>query len=324
MKTDKHTLALIAALGATGVEVFCVYDGLKNATAAQLAAGVAIAILAPLVPAYMEGARRYFAMFVFAFALACVIVASGSRVGGAIDRAAGERAQAARASKMAEESEQDLSELLRDAKAAKKKACPEGREKTKACGEATKRVDVLLGQTLTARTTLTSAPVVAGEGDIARVSAWLGGILSEHQVRLYLPLLWPITMALVGAFFWGVWGDSRTANLPPPVTAEPARARIAHVAEVLPPIAVPAIEPPALPVGDVRVFILACLPKSKGNDATLGAVYARYCRWCDDGKMAALNLKAFGDEIKSISQRYGLRIRTKQGKVYCVDVRLVA
>jgi hypothetical protein len=53
--------------------------------------GVAIAILAPLVPAYIEGARRYFATIVFVFALACVIVASGSCVGGAIDRAQPQR-----------------------------------------------------------------------------------------------------------------------------------------------------------------------------------------------------------------------------------------
>jgi hypothetical protein len=45
------------------------------------------------------------------------------------------------------------------------------------------------------------APVVAGEGDIARVTAWLGGYVTDREVSLYLPLLWPVTMALVGAFF---------------------------------------------------------------------------------------------------------------------------
>jgi hypothetical protein len=62
----------------------------------------------------------------------------------------------------------------------------------------------LLGKMTTARTTLAAAPVVAGEGDVARLAAWLGGYVTDRQVRLYLPLLWPVTMALVGAFFWGV------------------------------------------------------------------------------------------------------------------------
>jgi hypothetical protein len=52
---SKRLLALCAALAATGIEVFCTYDGLRQAPGAQLAAGVGIAILGPLVPAFIEG-----------------------------------------------------------------------------------------------------------------------------------------------------------------------------------------------------------------------------------------------------------------------------
>jgi hypothetical protein len=38
------------------------------------------------------------------------------------------------------------------------------------------------------------------------------------------------------------------------------------------------IEPPAAPVGDVKRFLLACLPRAHGEQVTLSAVYARYCR----------------------------------------------
>jgi hypothetical protein len=96
---------------------------LREATGAQLAAGVEIAILAPLVPAYIEGARRYFATIVFVFALACVIVASASHVGGAIDRAQQQRDQAARASKLAEGSKRELSAMLAEARTAATAAC---------------------------------------------------------------------------------------------------------------------------------------------------------------------------------------------------------
>jgi hypothetical protein len=52
-------------------------------------------------------------------------------------------------------------------------------------------VSELLGKLTNAGTALLSAPIVAGEGDVALVSAWTMGDLSEHQVRLSLPLLWP-------------------------------------------------------------------------------------------------------------------------------------
>ena len=38
----------------------------------------------------------------------------------------------------------------------------------------------------------------------------------------------------------------------------------------------------ARPVGDVKRFLLACLPRAIGEEVSLGAVYARYQRWCDD------------------------------------------
>lgn len=213
---DKHTLALGAALGATGVEVYCVYDGLQNATGAQLAAGVAIAILAPLIPAYFEGARRYFAMVVFALALACVIVVSGSRVGGTIDRAQQAHDQADLAAKLAKQTTKDFETRLAEARTAATTACAAQKTKAQitACTDANNRVDGILGKLTAARTTQGAVPVVSGEGDVARVVAWTGGLLTEHQVSLYLPLLWPVTMALVGAFFWGVWGDGRPKTAP--------------------------------------------------------------------------------------------------------------
>jgi hypothetical protein len=217
-KPDKHTLALAAALGATGVEVYCVYDGLHGATGAQLAMGLAAAILTPVVAAFMEGTRRWFAVVVFAAMLACVIVVSGSRVAGSIDSAEGQREQASRASNVARDTAQEIKGVLDEARLAAKIACADNKARTKACTEAHQRVDTLLGKWTAAGTTLVSAPVVTGEGDVARVSAWLGGYVTDRQVRLYLPLLWPVSMALAGAFFWAAWGDGRSAK-PAPVAA---------------------------------------------------------------------------------------------------------
>ena len=56
-----------------------------------------------------------------------------------------------------------------------------------------------------AGTALLSAPIEVGEGDVAGVSAWTMGYLSEHQVRLYMPLLWHVAIALA-VLLEGSWG----------------------------------------------------------------------------------------------------------------------
>jgi hypothetical protein len=116
--------------------------------------------------------------------------------------------------------------LLEDARTTAKKACADGKERTKGCIEANRRIDDLVGKWSAAGSTLAKAPVVAGEGDVAHVAAWLGGYVTDRQVSLYLPLLWPITMASVGAFVWGVWGDSRPTKVAPviaPATPPPCQ-----------------------------------------------------------------------------------------------------
>ncbi len=314
MTADKHTLAFGAGLGATGVEVFCVYDGLREASAAQMAAGVAIAILAPLVPAYIEGARRYFATIVFVFALVCVIVASGSRVGHSIDAATQERELAARAAKLAEDTERDTKTALADARASEKTACE--RPRSSACTAAKQRADGLLAKLDTARKSLTAAPVVSGEGDVARVAAWTGGWLTEQQVRLYLPLLWPVTMALVGAFFWGVWGDGRPKTVPTVTLAAPAAVEA--------PAEAPSV--PATEHGSVRRFMLACIKRTAGEKVTRGAVYKRYMRWCDEQEPHArpLPIPAFWEQFEPLCTRVEIQLRQRAGKVWCVDIQLAA
>src|SRR5262249_54064392 len=104
-----------------------------------------------------------------------------------------------------------LKELLKEARSAAKIACT---KRGQACTDANKRVDGLVGKWTAAGSTLVSAPVVAGEGDVARISAWTLGYVSQHQGQLYLPLLWPVTIALVSAFFWGVWGAGRRKMSP--------------------------------------------------------------------------------------------------------------
>jgi hypothetical protein len=319
VKADKYTLALLAALGATGVEVFCVYDGLRDATAAQMAAGVGIAILAPIVPAYMEGARRYFAAIVFLFALVCVIVASGSRVGHGIDTAQQDREQATRAAKLAEDTERDTKATLADARTAAKTVCDRG-PRTKSCADATKRVDDLLGKLDNARKTLATAPVVSGDGDVARVAAWTGGYLTEQQVRLYLPLLWPVTMALVGAFFWGVWGDGRPKSAP-------AMGEVAHETKgekndwsVVPPATSTTSSAPNV----VKVLADIVQPADRRKRVEIEEVLRTYTEACKQRGADVATLEAFGAQAKAFADAAGIRVLASNGKVFWCGVKLAS
>jgi hypothetical protein len=78
------------------------------------------------------------------------------------------------------------------------------------------------------------------------------------------------------------------------------------------------------PFGNVKRFLLECLPRAKGQRVTLGAVYARYRRWCDDQTATPLSAHAFAEEFKRISERVALRTKQDGTKIYCLDVKLVA
>ena len=80
------------------------------------------------------------------------------------------------------------------------------------------------------------------------------------------------------------------------------------------------------PRGDVKRFLLACVPRTVGEVVPLSAIYARYRRWCDDQdpKAAPHGATAFAEEFRAICERVALRTRQDGSKVYCLDVRLVA
>lgn len=89
------------------------------------------------------------------------------------------------------------------------------------------------------------------------------------------------------------------------------------------------IEPPKPAGGDaasVGRFMLACLPRAKGEQATWGAIYVRYERWCAEQEpaLSPLDLSSFGELFRATCERVNIRTRKQGTKVYCLDVRLVA
>jgi hypothetical protein len=76
----------------------------------------------------------------------------------------------------------------------------------------------------------------------------------------------------------------------------------------------------------VARFMLACLPRSNGQEVEARVIYARFCRWCSEMQPALTPLEpqAFAAAFKSWCERGNIRVRRDGGKLYCVGVRLVA
>ena len=90
---------------------------------------------------------------------------------------------------------------------------------------------------------------------------------------------------------------------------------------------VPAIAAPARETtGDVRRFMLACLPRATDKEATWGAIFARYQRWCAGQSPPAMahDLNAFSEQFGAACDHAGIRTQKRGSKVYCLGVQLVA
>ena len=73
-------------------------------------------------------------------------------------------------------------------------------------------------------------------------------------------------------------------------------------------------------------FMLACLPRAKGQEVEARTIYARFSRWCDAQvpPLAPLAPSDFAAAFKAWCERGNIRVRRDGGKIYCQDVRLVA
>jgi hypothetical protein len=78
----------------------------------------------------------------------------------------------------------------------------------------------------------------------------------------YLPLLWPVTMALVGAFFWGMWGDGRPKS---PLAGAPETPATPTALAVLADVVAPADRRKRLEIADVFAAYAAA-SKARGAE----------------------------------------------------------
>jgi hypothetical protein len=112
--------------------------------------------------------------------------------------------------------------------------------------------------------------------------------VTDREVSLYLPLLWPVTMALVGAFFWGVWGDSRPTKVTPVIA--PAT-----------PTAPATVPPPSPNVIDVLIDLVQ--PGDGRIRVEIADIHRAYAEACNAGGTDVGRLKSSARRLRLSPKR---------------------
>jgi hypothetical protein len=123
--------------------------------------------------------------------------------------------------------------------------------------------------------------------------------------------------------------EPEVAKVPPDAEATPERRAASRLrCSLQPSIAGVRLKPVARPAekGGVAQFMLACLPRAKGEDVALASIYRRYQRWCDEQApaVAAIDAAAFGEQFRALADKVRLGVEKRGGKVFVRDVKLVA
>jgi hypothetical protein len=164
--------------------------------------------------------------------------------------------------------------------------------------------------------------------------------IKQGDAAAWLYLFYAVVLELgVAGTMFGVELTKPAGREPEPVTAPIAKltelepmasadtAERPTVRTKTPPIiaGIQLIDPPRpKEVGDIRRFILACVPRERGDEFTWGVAYARYQRWCAENAFAPMELGEFFDEFAQVCRRANIRTEQRGSKYYCLDVKLAS
>lgn len=81
---------------------------------------------------------------------------------------------------------------------------------------------------------------------------------------------------------------------------------------------------PAAPSDTVGRFLLARLPKEAGGSVSWGDIYKGYSAYCKAQGLEPLPLSEFGQRLSELCKKARIRTEKRDGKVYCVNVRLAS
>lgn len=98
----------------------------------------------------------------------------------------------------------------------------------------------------------------------------------------------------------------------------PARASLTNIAAPAPTMT------PKPPSSSVAKFLAASLQPDESGTAALNDIFGAYKAWCQAQGVEHLTAKQFIPELQRILRKIGIATKEKDGRVYCLNVRLAA
>lgn len=235
----------VLAIVVAGVEVDAVVAFMmeQHAPVYMLAGSALAAGLMPALPTLaglLRRARSWGAVLVtyaaFVVALILVVTSAVQRTGTATDMAEEQRTLAKRAAGVAEATERQAVADYMAAQSAALTECKDARGRR--CMDAEAKAELRRQELARARAALVVAPAAHQVDPGARRLAGVFPI-TEEQVRLYQPLLWPLLMSLLSYALFAAWlaidfGKTSPASIEEPPKREPltvARFLFQHTAD---------------------------------------------------------------------------------------------
>jgi hypothetical protein len=288
------------------------YMAFKNAPLYLAVFGIAVAICAPCL-ALVKGPVRWWAGIVAPIAMAAVLLTGMARMGSVADVAVQAREKADRHHELAEKTMRDLETTLAEAREAVALAC--AKSVTKKCTDAQAARDAAQKAVTTARAAVINVPVVAGDPVAQAVSELLGGLVSPARLQTVLPLLIPVSGALMAWVFFAAWRSW-------PVEAETVKtadkvSTVHNAAVTQEPVAAPASTTyrAAEALGRLRVT---------GGRARVDLARVRefYVDECKRRQAKPASGEAFTDDVAAWCAANNVELHGDGSKVFMLGVRL--
>lgn len=332
MKIAAGCLALLLGAGFAAGEVWGVWDYMMREhgevnylVAMGVMVGIAFALL-PMWAAFAWRETRLLSLQLYACWLVAGVVVVGAalaRTGGAVDAAQLDRAAAARAHVIAEQSVADAARQLASDERSVTAECASGNGPK--CQDARRSRDAIQARLTTARAALLNAKGSAGDALARRLAST--GYVTEDQVRNVWPLLVPLLGSALSAFLISLGvallGSPRVIRDAPknPMQPEPLptpSATVAHIKSNVVTLKAKRSE------GEVVKFMLERMPAAKNSRVEIVEVYEAYGDWCDVKGFEPIAAKDFAETFSDICGRAAIKTQKRDGKVYCVGRRLSA
>jgi hypothetical protein len=197
------------------------------------------------------------------------------------------------------------------------------------------------------------ATIAAGSGASVdslafRISGYTGGMVSEEQVRLWQPLFIPILASWLSAGFLtlGIRLDF-TVEERPAASERPADTKVATTPPSAPVRSVPTPPVRPMPTAPVTTNVVAMptkpakpridakplitymarhVPEASGETADWGEMLKGFHAWCaqQEPPIAPMDKVSFGLALTAICKNADIRTLERNGRVYCVNRKIVA